>query len=159
MSFYLDMDPATAERLLNTAETDIPRVMPDAGLYLSNAVQWWRMLDASKAAQLEHLICEELRPLPGETSYRLRPDQVQRLISLLQGIEFAAVGKLVAADSRYVLLDSQVAYVNRAAPGFAVRTDDGNGKTIYVLDRLTEIEWLCAFLETARELGVDVIQG
>lgn len=157
MSFYLDIDEGTAPLILNTEETGITRVIQNAWDYLSNAVVLWQMIDPEKAVQLERMLNEELQYPPNQAILRLGRNQIERLIGLLQGIETAAVGKIM--DKDYHALPGKIDYINEHAPGLAMRTTDGQGNTIYVLDKITEVEWLCAFLETALNLEVDVIQA
>jgi hypothetical protein len=157
MSFYLDIDEDIAADLLNTEETGIARVIKHARAYLWNAVLLWQMLDPERAARLKRLVTEEIRYPPTQATFTLRRDQVERLIELLKDIEIAAVGKIM--DKDYHVLPEKVDYVNESAPGLAVRTTDGKGNTLYVLDRITEIEWLRAFLEKAIELDIDVIEA
>jgi hypothetical protein len=155
MSFYLDIDEALAPTLLATEETGIPRVIEHALTHLTNAALMWRMIDPDKAARLERMLNEELRVPPGQTSLRLRRDQVERLVELLDDIETAAVGTII--DQDYHVLPDKVDEVNELVPGLAVLTTDSDGRPLYVLDKITEIEWLRAFLETALRLGRDVI--
>jgi hypothetical protein len=157
MSFYLDIDAETAPVLLNTEKTGISRVIQHARRYLNNAVMLWRMLDPAKAGLLQRMLNEELQYPPHEVMLRLRRDQVERLVALLQGIETAAVGAIM--DKDYHVLPDKIGYVNEHAPDLAVRTTDGQGNIIYVLDKITEVEWLRAFLETALHLGCEVIQA
>jgi hypothetical protein len=157
MSFYLDIDEDTAPALLNTEETGITRVIQNASDYLSNAVMLWQMIDPDRAIRLERMLNEELQYPPHQAMLRLRRDQVERLIELLQGVETAAIG--IIMDKDYHVLPDKINYVNEHAPGLAVRTTDDQGNTIYVLDKITEVEWLRAFLETALQLSVDVIQA
>ncbi len=157
MGFYLDIDEESAPALLETEQTGITRVIERAGEYLSNAAAVWRMIDPAKAERLERFVAEELKYPPGRASLRLSRAQVERLVGLLDGIEAAAVGKIM--DEDYHVPADKVAYVNEHAPGLAVLTTDGEGRPLYVLDRLTEVEWLRAFLETALRLGLDVIRA
>ncbi|MDT5267908.1 MAG: hypothetical protein QOH49_94 [Acidobacteriota bacterium] len=157
MSFYLDIDDESAPALLETEQTGIPRVIEHAADYLSNAVAVWRMIDPAKADRLERFVGEELQYPPGQASLRLSREQVERIVGLLEGIETAAVGNIM--DEDYHVPPDKVGYVNEHAPGLAVLTTDGEGRPLYVLDRITEVEWLRAFLETALRLGLDVIRA
>lgn len=157
MSFYLDIDEGTAPLILNTKETGITRVIENAWDYLSNAVVLWQMIDPEKAVQLERMFNEELQYPPNQSILRLERNQIERLIVLLQGIETAAIGKIM--DKDYHVLPGKIDYINKHAPGLAMRTTNSQGNIIYVLDRITEVEWLRAFLETALNLEVDVIQA
>lgn len=158
MSFYLDIDEKTAPVLLNTEKTGITREIDKAGTYLNNALMLWQLLDPNKAGRLKRMLNEELRVPRQQGLLRLRRDQVEHLVELLQGIETAVVEKITDKDSHYHVIADKIDYLNENAPGLAVRTTDGQGNTIYVLDKITEVEWLRAFLETALRLGVDVIQ-
>jgi hypothetical protein len=155
MSFALDIDEDRAPVLLDTANTGITRTMEHGLTYLSNAGKVWQMIDPAKAARLARMRAEELQFPPHRAELRLGRDQVERLIELLQGIETASVGKLMAQD--YHVLPDKIDYVNEHAPGLAVRTTDAHGNAIYVLDKITEIEWLRAFLQAALDLDRDVI--
>jgi hypothetical protein len=157
MSFHLDIDEDTAPALLDTEEAGITRVIQHAWDYLSNAVVLWQMIDPDRAVRLERMLNEELQYPPHQAMLRLRRDQVERLAMLLQGIEIAPVGRIM--DEDYHVLPDKIDYVNEYAPGLAMRTTDGQGNIIYVLDKITEVEWLRAFLETALHLGCDVIKS
>jgi hypothetical protein len=117
----------------------------------------WHKLDPATAVRLQRMLNEELQYPPHQAMLRLRRDQIERLVEHLQNVETAAVGTIM--DKDYHVLPDKVNYVNKHAPDLAVRTTDGQGNTLYVLDKITEVEWLRAFLETALQLGVDVIQA
>jgi hypothetical protein len=156
MTFHLDIDEELAPVLLDTDKTGITQEIANAGTYLNNALVFWRMLDPDKAALLKQMLNEELRVPQSEGLLRLRRGQVERLVKLLEGIETAPVGRIM--NKSYHVLPDQIDYVNKHAPGLAVRTTDGEGNVLYVLDRITEVEWLRAFLDKALQLGCDVIQ-
>ena len=155
MSFCLDIDEDNARYLLDTANTGISQCIERAGKYLLNAVLIWQMIDPEKAVRLKRLMDEELKTPLHKVEVRLHPEQIERFIELLRDIETTPIGKIMNKD--YVVLPEKIDYVNEHAPGLAVRTADGKGNIIYVLDRITEITWLRAFLETALELKCDVI--
>jgi hypothetical protein len=156
MNMYLDIDEAIAADLLKTQETGISQSIEGAGDYLSNAVVLWKMIDPDRAARLECMLNEELQYSPNQAILRLRREQVERLVEHLRGIETAAIGTIMDRD--YHALPDKVDYVNENAPGLLLHTTDAQGASVHVLDKITEIEWLRSFLETALRLGVDVIR-
>jgi hypothetical protein len=157
VTLYLDIDEEEAPRLLDSERTGITREIEHAGTYLNNALNLWQMLDSRKAEALRRMLTEDLAVPREDGVLRLRRDQVADLITHLRDIESVGVG--VIMDEDYHVLPGKIDELEKHAPGLAVRTTDAHGNPIYVLDKITEIEWLRAFLETALQRGYDVIQA
>jgi len=157
MSLALDIDEGSAPIVLDTANTGVPRTIEHSSHYLGNAALVWRLIDPRRADQLERMLSHELRYPPGQTQLTLGRDKIERLVGLLRGIEAAAVGEIM--DRHYNVLPERVAYVTQHAPGLLVCIVDAHGNPRYSLsDRVSEIEWLRAFLEMALKLQCEVIQ-
>lgn len=157
MSFYLDIDEDAASRLLDTEETGITRSIPHARRYLNNAVSIWAILESEKSARLKNILQEELRYSPPQAQLRIKRDQIERLKDHIHDIKSACVGTIM--DEHYRVFPDKIGYVEAFAPGLAASTTDGRGNAIHVLDRITEIEWLCAFFEAAIALDCDIIES
>jgi hypothetical protein len=155
MNFYMDIDPSTSKAVLNTEETGIGRVLENARSYLLNGVEFWRLIGSRKAEQLERMLKEEIRLPPGKESLTLTRSQVERLVGLLQGIEKEAAGTIMG--SNYQVLPGKLEQVKANPRKLVTLTKDASGAPCYVIDKLTEVEWVCAYLETALKLGCAVL--
>jgi hypothetical protein len=155
MNLYMDIDPKTSESVLNTGETGIGRVIEDARTHLLNAVEFWRLIGSEKAERLERMLKQEIRIPPGKESLTLTRPQIERLVELLQGIEKDAVGAIMNSD--YTVLPGKLEQVKIDSSGLVTLTTNGKGAPCYVFDKLTEVEWVRAYLETALQLKCAVI--
>jgi hypothetical protein len=155
MNFYMDIDPQTSKAALSTDETGIDRVIEDARTHLLNAVEFWRLIGSEKAGRLERMLKQEIRIPPGKDSLTLTRPQIERLVDLLQGIEKDAVGKIMDGD--YTVLPGKIDQIKKSPYGLVTLTTNDKGAPCYVLDKLTEVEWVRAYLETALQLKCAVI--
>ncbi len=147
MGFYLDIDDETAAAVLDSKVTGITRDMKHASTCIENAGLLLKMTAPDKADQLSRLTWPPRQPYPP----RLSRELVKRLIGLLACVKPSAVGTIM--DKNYHVFPDKIKYVNEHAPGLAHCETD----TLFVLDKITEIEWLQSYLEVSLELDVDVV--